>query len=344
MRIAVITNSFPPQRGGAASIASMQVAVLRDAGHEVRVWHPRIDWLDKSAPQRLVAHFFDLFSRSALQQEVIGWNPDLLMTHNMTGCGFGTASAIQGRGYGWVHFLHDVQLFEPSGRLVDVSRITFWQKTWSLLRRWTFGKPDLVISPTRWLADEHKRRGFFYEGAIEILPNPSPTVEFVPRMPQEPMQLMLVGATREKGLDFAKELLSQLPFEAHLDVVGPGMPGDPRITYRGALENAEVLELMKRADALLVPSTIAENQPTVILEAAAVGLPVIAANVGGVSETLDGAGLLCPEGDLSAWIDSVVHLRHASSYAMQASRMYELARNHDPVAYASTFNQLISNL
>lgn len=344
MRIAVITNSFPPQKGGAASIAFLQVEILRAAGHEVRVWNPHIDWFDQPALLRFLYHVADLLSRLSLQQEIIGWNPDLLFTHNMTGCGFGTASAIKARGYSWVHFLHDVQLFEPSGKMVDVSRITLWQKLWSFLRRWTFGSPDLVISPTRWLADEHKRRGFFIATSIEILANPAPSAEFVARMPQEPMQLLLVGASREKGLDFAKSLLKQVSFEVHLDVVGPGIPSDPRITYHGSLENAAVLDLMKRSDALLVPSTIAENQPTVILEAASVGLPVIAANVGGVSETLDGSGLLCPQGDLSAWIDSLVHLRDASSYSAQASRMYELARRHDPVAYAATFNQLISNL
>src|SRR5688572_3345483 len=273
MRIAVITNAFPPQKGGAASIAFLQVEILRQAGHEVRVWHPRVDWFDKPAPVRAFHHLMDLFSRTSLQHEVIGWNPDLFMTHNMTGCGFGTASAIRSRGYSWVHYLHDVQLFEPSGRLVDVSPVTLWQRFWSFLRQWTFGSPDLVISPTRWLADEHKRRGFFPDTSIEILPNPSPSAEFVPRMPQEPMQLLLVGASREKGLDFAKQLLDQLPFEAHLDVVGAGMPGDPRITYHGLLENAAVLELMKRSDALLVPSTIAENEPRVILEASSFGLP-----------------------------------------------------------------------
>lgn len=344
MRIAVITNSFPPQKGGAASIASMQADLLRAAGHEVRIWHPRIDWFDQPTPVRLIRHLADLFSRSSIRREVIGWNPDLLMTHNMTGCGFGTASAIQARGFAWIHFLHDVQLFEPSGRLVGGHGVTPWESVWSFLRRLTFGSPDLLISPTRWLADEHQRRGFFHDIAIEILPNPSPSAEFVPRMPQDPMQLLLVGSTKAKGIDFAKDLVNQLPFDAHLDVVGAGMPGEPRITYHGALERAAVIELMKRSDALLVPSTIAENQPTVILEAASVGLPVVAAHVGGVAETLDGAGFLCPEGDLPAWIDSLAYLRDASVYATQAARMYELARNHDPIAYASTFNQLISNL
>ncbi len=344
MRIAVLTNSFPPQAGGAASIASVQADFLREAGHEVRVWCPRVDWFARPAPLRLFYHLADLLPRTALLHEIIGWNPDVLLTHNLTGCGFGTSTALQGRGYQWIHFLHDVQLFEPSGRLTDTQRVTVWQRIWSFLRRRAFGNPNLILSPTRWLVEEHQRRGFFLSTPIEILPNPSPSAEFVPRMPQEPMQLLMVGSSEAKGFNFAKALLSQLPFEAHLDVVGPGIPRDTRITFHGLLENHAVLDLMKRADALLVPSTVAENQPTVILEAASVGLPVVAANIGGIAETLHGNGLLCPEGDMSAWIDSLVHLRDAASYAERAAQMYELARIHDPEAYRSVFVQLISNL
>ncbi len=317
--------------------------MLQAAGHEVRVWSPTILWLERSAPIRLFHHLADLVSRASIQQEVIGWNPDFVFTHNMTGCGFGTAAAIHARGYFWVHFLHDVQLFEPSGRLVGDS-VTPWQRFWSMLRRWSFGSPDVVLSPTRWLIEEHKRRGFFVDTAVEILPNPAPSADFVPRMPQEPMQLMIVGATVEKGYDFAISLLQALPFETQLHVVGPGIPGNPRVTFYGTLDRQGVLDLMRSVDALLVPSTIAENQPTVILEAASVGLPVIAANIGGIAETLDGAGLLCPSGDMEAWTDSLNYLREAASYATQASRMYELARRHDPVAYAANLNQLISNL
>jgi glycosyltransferase involved in cell wall biosynthesis len=177
MRIAIIANSFPPKTGGAARIAGLQVDMLRATGHEVRVWSPTITWFEKPAIARLAHHLLDLFSDSVLQREVIGWNPDLLLTHNMTGCGFGTAAAIRSRGYVWAHFLHDVQLFEPSGRLTT-ERVTTWQRYWSFLRRLAFGAPDLVISPTRWLADEHKRRGFFFDSTIEILPNPSPAASF----------------------------------------------------------------------------------------------------------------------------------------------------------------------
>lgn len=344
MRIALLTNSFPPQRGGAATIASAQADVLRGAGHEVRIWCPPITWFSSPAPMRLIRHLADLFPSNRIVRDITAWNPDVLLTHNLTGCGFGTASVLQRNGIRWMHVLHDVQLFEPSGRLVALV-VTRWQMMWSFLRRRFFGGPDLVVSPTRWLLEQHKRRGFFSETAVEILPNPAPEAQFVLRMPQEPMQLLLIGASREKGADFATQLVNKLPFDAVLHLIGAGIPRDDgRIIFHGGKEPSEILEMMKQADALLVPSTIAENQPTVILEAASVGLPVVAADIGGIAETLDGSGLLCPSEDLEAWKDALLYLRDAGAYSQQAASMYELARRHDPIAYASALNQLISNL
>ena len=51
---------------------------------------------------------------------------------------------------------------------------------------------------------------------------------------------------------------------------------------------------MAKADALVLPSVVVENCPGVILEARTVGLPVIASDVGGVSELIDPDGLFQP--------------------------------------------------
>ena len=344
MRIAILTNSFPPQRGGAAAIASAQADILRAHGHEVYVCCPHVAWFASSILVRLFRHVFDLFPRQDLMDKIVHWKPDLLLTHNLTGCGFGTAPSIQRLGIKWIHVLHDVQLFEPSGRL-RTTQVTRWQEFWSWLRRRYFGAPDLVLSPTRWLVEEHERRGFFLHDRIEVLPNPSPSTQFVLRMPQDPMQLLLIGVTPEKGLTFAMDLVERLPFEVVLHVVGAGIPrAQGRVKMHGDKDAKDIIEMMKTVDALLVPSTIAENQPTVILEAASVGLPVVAANIGGIAETLQGSGLLCPQGDTDSWIDAFMYLRQTNSYGLQASSMYELARRHDPLAYASMFLQLISNL
>ncbi len=72
---------------------------------------------------------------------------------------------------------------------------------------------------------------------------------------------------------------------------------------------ADVPELLAAADIYVHPSQ-AEALPTGVLEAMAVGLPVVAADVGGVSEiVLDGeTGWLVPPGDVEALAEAMLSL------------------------------------
>jgi glycosyltransferase involved in cell wall biosynthesis len=55
--------------------------------------------------------------------------------------------------------------------------------------------------------------------------------------------------------------------------------------FTGPLQKEQVVELMKNSDVVVLPS-FTENAPYVILESMACGVPVIASNVGGVSEII----------------------------------------------------------
>lgn len=339
MKIAILANSFPPeQTGGASRIAAWQAGILEQAGHQVRVWHPSIPWLTKPSILRLFHHLADLLPRMVLAKEIRNWKPDVLITHNLTGLGFATARMVQRSGVRWVHVLHDVQLFEPSGRMVHETQ-NAWRICWGGLRRFSLGKPNTVLSPTKWLIDQHRLYGFFSGSQQIVLPNPAPAVAFNMRMPSSKPKLFMIGSTSEKGIDLALELLERIP-DAELDVVGEGMT-QGRVRFLGRLDTPHIMEKMRESDILLVPSQIAENQPTVILEASSVGLPVIASDIGGVKETLNGAGILCAPDDTEAWVKAVGDLRDPSRYADHAAKMYELARLHDPKEYA---DQFVSNL
>jgi glycosyltransferase involved in cell wall biosynthesis len=60
--------------------------------------------------------------------------------------------------------------------------------------------------------------------------------------------------------------------------------GGSNIVYHGAYENKDVGRLMKRMDAVVVPSIWWENSPVVIQEALSNGRPVICSNIGGMAE------------------------------------------------------------
>ena len=110
-------------------------------------------------------------------------------------------------------------------------------------------------------------------------------------------RLLFVGQVEGvKGIIVLVEAYRQLRAmfpDVTLHVVGDGstlpllkrMTRDLRgLTLRGRLDAEGVRRAIAAADVLVVPSLCAENQPSVILEALAVGVPVVASRVGGIPE------------------------------------------------------------
>ena len=77
---------------------------------------------------------------------------------------------------------------------------------------------------------------------------------------------------------------------------------DPRIAFVGPFPFGDLGAALGAIDVLVVPSTWYENTPFVVLEAFAAGVPVVATDLGGLSEiVVDGiCGDLFPRGDVDA--------------------------------------------
>lgn len=335
MRIAILTNAYPPDaRGGAGQIAFLQTEGLRARGHEVRVWHVPAVWTRTPAFVRLCYHVRDLVRVDPCVKEILAWNPEYVMSHNLTGVGFRTPGTIQKQGIRWIHVLHDVQLFEPSGRLMQWPLVTAWQRLWSRLRQSVFGMPDLVVSPTQTLLDAHLRRGFFVAAKTAVIPNPAPRACFSPRTRHTPRRVLFVGRWSE---DKGSALLSALWSRSALSslewiLLGPGTENSspPRGQGYGRCLPEKILEYMQRVDVLVVPSQIMENQPTVLLEAMSRGLPVIASRQAGIEETLGGVGIVADT--LSEWERALLSLlqEEDESYAVRVQAMQAAWLRYDP--------------
>jgi glycosyltransferase involved in cell wall biosynthesis len=106
------------------------------------------------------------------------------------------------------------------------------------------------------------------------------------RIPEEVgASLLIVGNLTSKP-DYSEELLAAL---------GP----DERVNFTGLIPNEEVPEQLESLDVLVVPSTWYENSPITIYQALTAGVPVVASDLGGISEVVrDGEnGLLFVAGD-----------------------------------------------
>ncbi|MFA5129351.1 MAG: glycosyltransferase family 4 protein [Patescibacteria group bacterium] len=330
MRIAILTNTFPPDgRGGAERIAWIQAKHLAALGHSVHVWkpigpeEPETDGYEVSeftssfyslpthGPLfRLFFHLFDLRSARKLVREILEWKPDALVTHNVIGCGIGTARAVQKKNVRWLHVLHDVQLFEPSGQIRANERkhifSSLWRIFWAGRRRSHFGIPDVFVSPTRWLLDRYHTYGFSAK-ADAILPNPID--DDLAKLSEEsrpfisPASILYAGRLSEdKGFGMFLRALRMLDPKVVLSGIviagdGPLLSDahgidDERMECVGWLSPEEIPIAIKNAALLIAPSLLQENQQTILLEAMAVGTPAIATDVGGTHETLEGTG--CP--------------------------------------------------
>lgn len=107
----------------------------------------------------------------------------------------------------------------------------------------------------------------------------------------------LLGENEAKGVDYLLQAVARLRCRrnVHLDVVGDGpllskykrlaaeLELDDIVQFHGFRPKPEIAELMRAADLFVLASRF-ENNPCVVMEALASGLPIVATRVGGIPE------------------------------------------------------------
>lgn len=269
---------------------------------------------------RLFWHFDNILSfkkyheiSKILQTE----KPDLIISHNLMGLGFMTAQAIKQVGCKHYHFLHDIQLLHPSGLMffskeknINSQLVKIYQKITKII----FDSPQKIISPSDWLLKEHLKRGFFPKSNTEIKPladifNIRPTIKTkTEKKSVIPKKLLFAGQLEHhKGILFLlKAFIDLAESDMELNIAGDGQlkklliklsDSKPNIKILGKLNKKELTQKMEHSDILIMPSLCYENSPTIILEAQAVGLPVIASRLGGIPEIIGPNDSLFNPGD-----------------------------------------------
>lgn len=203
-----------------------------------------------------------------------------------------------------------------------------------------------VVSPSRWLA--RLARQVLPELPVRVIPNgvPWPELAALPARararailgiaPGAPMALFAAhGGARaayksgSRWPELWRALREGLPGATAFAVGGDETGEHDGLTVWPYVDRAKLTLLMRAADALVYP-TLADNHPLVLLEAAAMELPVAGFAVGGLPEiVLDGeTGLLAPPGDDDAL------LRCARALLADAALGHGLARRLGQAARA----------
>ena len=332
MKICIINNLYPPYaRGGAEQVVKRTVEGLLKEGNEVvlitstpdeegveeqknlKIYRtrPRNIFFYTQAHKhdafsRFLWHVIDMFNFSVSKEvkRILTWEkPDIVHTHNLMGLSFLIPSTIRSLGIRHVHTVHDVQLVEPSGIILKTKEnslrytgVLTQMYTWVMKK--LLGSPEVVISPSQFLLDFYKTRGFFEKSNTTLLRNPL-TLTFErsksERKDKEFNFLYLGQVEEHKGVFLLLEAFKNIK-NTKLHIAGDGSKlGDLKeltkennnVTYYGRVERDKLPELFSNMDVTVVPSLCYENSPTVIFESLYFGVPVLASRIEGIAELIE---------------------------------------------------------
>ena len=120
--------------------------------------------------------------------------------------------------------------------------------------------------------------------------------------------ILMVNPVPDKGSELIHKLADRLPERRFTLVEGwwdtsAEFARHPNVRY--LQRTYDMQSLYAQHQMLLVPSTVEDAFPRVIIEAGLQGLPSIGSEHGGIPEAIGNAGLLAPPDDVEAWIDTI---------------------------------------
>lgn len=311
-----------------------RIEVHADPDAEFPTWHVRYPY--RPTLLSAVAHIAAGFAGYRAVRRS-GFEPDLIHAHFFL-------SAVPGALLSAVHRKPLVEteqwtifLPEDPAPLTTPLRLT---------ARLALRRARLVMPVSESLAGAMRAAGV--RGPFRVIPNAVDTSLFHPAAQSSGHgeRLVMVGwLHHQKGVDVLLEAIARVRRSRpglHLDIVGGGderadfealtheLGLDDAVTFHGLQPKPAIAELLRDSDLFVLASRF-DNNPCVLVEAQASGLPIVATRVGGIPEIVDGAGLISEPEDPVAFAAQVgVALGQLDSYdgaaiAARARARYDLA-------------------
>jgi len=199
------------------------------------------------------------------------------------------------------------------------------------------------------------RRQMLFRGAIAVVPNIAPVLARTHSAAATPTLITVGDASRRKNIWTLLAAFSRIRHalpDATLHVVGPGLGRNdahgfgeqPGVTFHGVLGRSELGALLATSW-LMVHPALEECQPMVLLEAMALGLPVVAGEAsGGVPWTLGegAAGRLVDVRDPAAIAAAALELIADPSGSAELGRRGEalIRQRFSPDVVASAYEHV----
>lgn len=365
VKVLIVSGIFPPDIGGPATFVPEIASALQGRGHQVAV----VTLSDRGVgtvadrlftvmrvPRRTPWPWRQI--RTVLQIASAGRSCDLLFINGLpleatvANMWLRKPSVIKvvgdpvwerARTKGWT-----VEGFEQ----FQVGRFGLWIEWVRWLRSRVLGRATRVVVPSRYLARWVAEWGV-KRHKIDVVHNSVSTSKSVEPLGvplQTPLRLVFVGRLVPwKGLDVVITALSRLPTYG-LVVVGDGPERaaliqrvhgaglSDRVWFAGQRVRADALRIMAACHVFVLNSSY-EGLPHVALEAMSLGLPVVAAAVGGTPEVIhDSWNGLLVDGSSDGLVEALTRLQDASIRCVLGER------GQDTVEESFTSSQMVDKI
>ena len=202
----------------------------------------------------------------------------------------------------------------------------------------SFFKVDRFHAVSKAIALEASKYGEILS-RTQVIHSPIPEYffkAFKPYKKNEKKCIKLISVGRlhwKKGYRYALDsiaLLKSKGFNVHYTIIGSSIPIESiafqleqlkikdQVSFIGQLSQKEIISILQTQNILLLPS-VEEGIANVVLEAMAVGLPVISSNCGGMSEVVKPkeTGWLVPVRDSQAIAEAILDVTQTSEQELQ---------------------------
>jgi glycosyltransferase involved in cell wall biosynthesis len=214
---------------------------------------------------------------------------------------------------------------------------------------------DKIVVPSNWQYDAFIINGvpkekltlcrqgvasnFLEEASANQPSNKTLKIGFLGRWQETKGVQILAEAVQRLQADIAVELIIHATHAdkygiANREKVKEIAASDHRIRIAEPLSRQDVPKAIAEFDLLAVPSQWMETGPIVVLEAQAVGTPVLGSNLGGIAELVRHGvdGWLVPAKDVQAWSDAIATLAKNANLLTQLRKGIQAVRTMDTAA------------
>lgn len=217
--------------------------------------------------------------------------------------------------------------------------IKFWMNKF-LIKKY---KPNQLIIPSKALGKYIKMTNLDNAIPINIIPNclDSEFNNINPNYTNRKYFLFVGTLIDEKGVDILLNVIKNLPNNIKFHIVGSGRDEEKykdfviknklnNVKFKGKLDRKQLVYEYQNCIALIVPSVLFETFGMINIEAFISGKPVIASNIGGISEIIEHNvnGLLFEPGNVEQLTECILRYWNNSDLVIEHGRQgYQKAKD-----------------